>query len=400
MHISDWKGRIATLVHDHSVALESIGCEDFPEEHPTIAIKHIFDRLKPQRLQTCIQHEFVVRESEKLKENDFYRFIGVLMKKAEVVSESIRTAPIDIGSGSVSGGIDKRKSDKSALAPSKRCKKLCPRGKRGNAHHKSSSIHPINDTSRGSKDDDKLPKCLNPRCNGRHLVKNCPNTSEELKKKLLTELYANVKESRFDRKNKLALNMMHGTSSHNSSLFTGIFCDNISVVVMADNGSDDNLMPPHVLRACPDTLVSELDSPIEFKMAVNSKPGQEEYIIVCNQSVRASVPLNIRHGTNIFLSNVTLVVPSNPCDTVLLGRPLLEALGLNVREILLAASDKHEGVVRVPRLMAAMQSDTLFHNLPDSSFFHSSGGSTSLMSPRKIVISTLERTQKRNALKL
>ncbi len=61
--------------------------ENFPEQHPKITIKQIFDRLKPQRLQTCIQHEFVVRESEKLKDKDFYRLIGVLMKKDEVVSE-------------------------------------------------------------------------------------------------------------------------------------------------------------------------------------------------------------------------------------------------------------------------------------------------------------------------
>ncbi len=128
-----------------------------------------------------------------------------------------------------------------------------------------------------------------------------------------------------------------------------------------------------LLSASPDTLVFELDFPIEFKMAVSSKPGQEEYTVVCHQSVRASVRLNIRHGTTLFLRNVTWVVPSNPCDTVLLGRPLLEALGLNVREILSVASDKHEGVVEVPRSMAAMQSDTPSDTLPDSSSFHSFG---------------------------
>ncbi len=178
------------------------------------------------------------------------------------------------------------------LVLSKRRKKLCRQDKSGHAHHKSSSVYLVKDTSRGSKDDEKLPKCFNPKCNGNHLVKNCPNTSEEMKNKLLTELYAKVKDSRLDRKK----NMMHGKSSQNSSLFRGIFCDNISAVVMADNGSDDILMQPHVLRAIisasPDTLVFELDFSIEFKMAVSSKPGQEKYTIVCHQSVRASVRLN------------------------------------------------------------------------------------------------------------
>ncbi len=243
-----------------------------------------------------------------------------------------------------------------------------------------------------------------PSANFHHLVKNCPNTSEEQKKKFLTELYAKVKDSRLDRKKKSALNMMHGTSSHNSSLFTGNFCDNNSAVVMSDNGFDDNLMPPHVLpaiiSACPDTLVYKIDSQIEFKMAFNSKPGQEEYNVGCHQSVRASVRLNIRHGTSLFQRNVIWVVPSNPCGTVLLGRPLLEALGLNIREILLAPSEKHEGVLEVPHLMPAMQSDTLFDTLLDSSLFHSSGGVDDLDESEEDCYIDLGEGKRRNALKL
>ncbi len=101
---------------------------------------------------------------------------------------------------------------------------------------------------------------------------------------------------------------------------------------MADNGSNDNLMPPHVLRAIisarPNTLVVDFDTPIEFKMAANSMPGLEEYTVVCQQSVRASVRLN--KVTFLSLRNFTCIVSSIPYDTVLLGKPVLEALGLNV----------------------------------------------------------------------
>ncbi len=101
MYIREWKGRIATLVHDYSYELESIRCEDFPSSHLQIAVKHIFDKLKPSRLQTVIQHEFVVRDADNLEEKDFFKFIDVLMRKAAVFSESIRSAPTDTGAGEV-----------------------------------------------------------------------------------------------------------------------------------------------------------------------------------------------------------------------------------------------------------------------------------------------------------
>ncbi len=117
--------------------------------------------------------------------------------------------------------------------------------------------------------------------------------------------------------------MMHETSKFHSSLFTGIFCDSIEAVVSADNGSDDTLMPPHILRAIiqadTNTMVVDLDTPVEFNMAVYAKPGQEPYTVVCLQSVNASVRLNIRHGTSLLLRNITWVIPANPCDTVFLG---------------------------------------------------------------------------------
>ncbi len=111
MHISDCKGRIAALVHDYSYALESIGYEHFPSNHPKIATEHIFDKLKPARLQTAIQHEFVVREAEKLKEKDFFKFVDVLMRKAAVVSESIRSASVDTGAGDVRKRFKEQRSD-------------------------------------------------------------------------------------------------------------------------------------------------------------------------------------------------------------------------------------------------------------------------------------------------
>ncbi len=130
---------------------------------------------------------------------------------------------------------------------------------------------------------------------------------------------------------KKQISMMQENTNYHSSLFTGIFSDSVQAVVMADNGSDDNLMSPHVLRkivvADPNIVVVGLPTPLEFKIAVNAKLCQEPCIVVC-QSVNASVPLNIRDGTSLLLRSITWIVLVNPCDTVLLGRPLLKVLGL------------------------------------------------------------------------
>ncbi len=148
--------------------------------------------------------------------------------------------------------------------------------------------------------------CLKKVCTGHKYVKDCSNASSELKSKLLMEWYYKLKAEREEkRKMKRQISMMLETSNCNSSLFTCIFCDSIEAIVMADNGSDDNLIPPHMLRAMfradTSTMVVDLNAQVEFKMAVNAKPGQEHYTVLCSQSVNASVRLTIRHRTSLLL---------------------------------------------------------------------------------------------------
>lgn len=55
--------------------------------------------------------------------------------------------------------------------------------------------------------------------------------------------------------------------------------------------------------------------------------------------------LHIRHGTALTLRNVRWLVTDQTVGEPLLGRPVLEELGLNTRNTLAAAAEKYSGVV-------------------------------------------------------
>ena len=130
---------------------------------------------------------------------------------------------------------------------------------------------------------------------------------------------------------------------NHSTLFSATFYETVEAVVLADPGSDDNLMLPRVFRkillANKDAKVENLAQPIKFSMAVNaSGPDGTNAYVTCRKSVHADANLRIRHGSSLMLRNVRWVVSDQVADQVadhvLLGGPLLEALGLNTKNIL------------------------------------------------------------------
>ncbi len=71
---------------------------------------------------------------------------------------------------------------------------------------------------------------------------------------------------------------------------------------------------------------------------------------VCTRALVLDAELHIRHGTALTLRGVRWLVTYQTIGEPLLGQPLLEALGLNTRNILAAAAEKHSGAVDVSTL--------------------------------------------------
>ena len=64
MNLVPAESRIWTLVYDYEQALERGGYADLPSTRPQIAVKHMTDRLKPEKLKEKILNQIELRKNE------------------------------------------------------------------------------------------------------------------------------------------------------------------------------------------------------------------------------------------------------------------------------------------------------------------------------------------------
>lgn len=73
--------------------------------------------------------------------------------------------------------------------------------------------------------------------------------------------------------------------------------------------------------------------------------------ISCNQAVTIDKQLHIHHGSAIILRGLIWLVIPQALGEPLLGRPVLEALGLDCHNVLTTAAERHGGNVDVSTLV-------------------------------------------------
>ena len=146
------------------------------------------------------------------------------------------------------------------------------------------------------------------------------------------------------------------------NVFDSSFCEGaVKCKVKADQGSDINLVPPSVLRDIlkhdDSVLVEELRNPRSYGTVV--KGGQQ---VTCNKKFRTTIYIQVRHGSDLVLRGVEWLVSEQETEYVLLGEPVLRALGLDNEELLAAVCDRHGGVVCVPELIEKLKEDKNIQN--------------------------------------
>ena len=207
----------------------------------------------------------------------------------------------------------------------------------------------------------KLPSCLNPKCNEEHFIKDCENTTEEMKKRLVDVYRAErrAKKGRYsDNKDR------HGTSAgrvnlirskdleNHSTLFSAsLNAGAIETVVMTDQGSDINAMPDTVFKLLrgPNSSNEVVDFPTTKKYSTILRSKDVE--LTCSKKVKVDVTLRIRHGSKIMLRDVWFHVANEDIECILLGREDLAALGLDNKLMMQAAADRLDGVAHMPTLL-------------------------------------------------
>ena len=202
-----------------------------------------------------------------------------------------------------------------------------------------------------------LPDCLNPSCSEKHLVRDCPNTSPELREQLLSEYRKKKKEASI---NVLSTPDFTCDSPLPQGRFRRLFEDKVPIVINSDYGADFAAISERHLQRCHAMGVfvqtMQLTNPISATVAFkNDAPDAETKIFSSTKKVRLTVTMETPAGL-LRLRNVEFVVFKEDMSEVLLSRPILQTLGFDL--------PKHLSVVR------DQFHDTDFSNLAsDSSIF-------------------------------
>ena len=341
----------------HSV-LRNLGCSEFVQQQPGLAIKHILKRISHKQLRSRIMMTYQLQKKI-LKEN-YSKFMVELAREAQIIDRAGAASAYgkqlelsDSDSDATNAGINYKKFGK-------RRNKNRNRSNSGGADgSKSSEIGSnYNNKSINRKRDRPKLKCLNPNCGEEHLVKDCPVTSREYGKKLLDEFYGKNKKKRTIGGNLGAC----GDSLKSSAILRATFCNGgVEAVANADNGSDANIIPPNILKqiqqSCPSLKVRKLSGPVQYGTIVKNGPK-----VTCRSQVRCEILLHIRHGSTLALRNMEWMVCDEEAEHVVIGERVLCALGLNNQKLLEAASDRHGNSIDVPKLVEAALTDEKLQN--------------------------------------
>ena len=183
-------------------------------------------------------------------------------------------------------------------------------------------------------------KCLNPNCDKIHMLRDCDNTSPELKKELLKKRWEEKKKKSGEfKKQKMAKSIKGPTTMELSKYgkddgrFNIIINDVVRDVALGDYGSDFNAIPhstlSKILTANPNVTSETLNHPLELVGAF--KTDKEKF------SASKSVILNltlILPGSDIRvrIRGIKFYVVDQDMDECLLSRSLLQSMGFNLSE--------------------------------------------------------------------
>ena len=183
---------------------------------------------------------------------------------------------------------------------------------------------------KGEPQEAELPDCPNPDCPGKHLLKDCPNTSPQRKR----ELY---KELKTGKKSLSRVSCSPPQNLRGSGRFQGTLADAVPVTIHGDYGADHSALSKQHLDSLleSDTFapMRKLKEPVQVRLAVDSDQS-----LTADTIVRIPIALKTVSGPLRF-RNVEFLVMQQPMEEVLLSRPLLMSIGFDLEARLNLAKD-------------------------------------------------------------
>lgn len=336
VHESDPEMRIKALFMDYKTFLRIKKWDSLLEKNPKLAVEHICSLLKPPALKTKIEADLSLGQHKLRKQ--FMAFYKYVLEQAIYCDKFVSI-----------GSTAEQKSSAKTLKPSG-CSSNCghdpQRNRHGNETLKPTS-QPSGKPSKSTTQTLKpataissavvkdLPNCLNPKCKDKHLIKDCPITGPEQRKALLKDFYE-------ARKATAEIKVLHSSiPSNGRGRFKAKLADKVEVVVNGDTGADHSAISErHLESLAAESVfvqVLPLSVPVTVRLALASRPGENEIIYTSKKKARISTTLDLPVGP-MRLRNVEYLVFEEEMSEVLLSRPLLKSLGFDL--------DAHLAVIR------------------------------------------------------
>jgi hypothetical protein len=212
------------------------------------------------------------------------------------------------------------------------------------------------------------PDCLNPSCYLEHYLRECQNTIQERKDELYAELAERRKnngEQRYTRRGTGAIQNLPsnvaaaGRQAHQNGGAKSMpavgsppagrvkvsFQSAVDCIALPDSGADDNVMPRSLVERIEESglfiPIRTLKTPVRVDMAFQ-EPGITAKV---HHQAQLTVELHLAAGL-LRLRNCKWLIVEHDMDEVLLGRPLIQALGLDAAEHLSAVRDEYNNIDR------------------------------------------------------
>ena len=317
---ADPAGAALTFCLDAIKALDKNNASEIMQDQHKAAylINKLEEKLQPDLLRERVK----MRRSTwtKADKGDILKFQECISALAVDVSQN------EVARARLSGG-KKRSNTETERQNSSQNKK-----KKGKEPHTADT-----DKQHGSSSDGKgkrtakkskgwTAKCLNPECTETHKLKDCDNTAEDLKKKLLDEYY----EKQKSKKTKaLKRNGQEFSGSPGNGRYQVTIEDTVPAIALGDYGSDESVLPSKLMKeittADPSVKIDTLPEPVQLELA------DKKVHVAVVKTTRLTIVLYLP-GSNIPVRfrDIQFYVAECEMDEILLGRPFLNSIGFNL----------------------------------------------------------------------
>jgi hypothetical protein len=336
MSEKDPEQRIIILFSDFKSLLRQSGMGWLVNENPKMASSHITDALKPSILSKRVKDDLNFGHTNLKK--DFLLFMQHFIRRAEQYAEY--------------EDADSSTSNPSKTPGTKVVGVVLSSANKLVAQGQSAGTTPARPAFAGKIK--KTPDCLNPECSMKHMLKDCKTTSKERKDELFEELAARRKtagEQRVTRRDTASSVSPTPSSSTGTEPLRGsarakavrveqnppsgrvmvTFESVFDTIALPDSGADNNVIPRSLVQKLEEAgmfvPVRSLKTPVRIELALQGPSRTCEV----RQQAQLTVDLHLVAGP-LRLRRCNWLIVEQGMDEVLIGRPLLEALGFNACE--------------------------------------------------------------------